>query len=403
MPIVDLANNPLAVPDAIAKMLGSLSAEETALPLQLYAMIDASIRSMDRDRGGLLLKRLLGGPQAEWERSEGYAAGIRVLRNAATCPDPLLPYLKLAVGWTADLDAITDPLDAATLRKLIEASPALWQIRGTEEGYAAILLIAMGLRERTWNWFDRRWILDASELGEEHQGRDVILVDEAGPPAMEEQSSNVRIIDVDGDADRELAASLLRLFRPACERIAITWLAAGSNMERDPEWQGVATWAPGALSLAASTSAWEAPSRVETLPELQVYWRIRSSNGGAAGAFGGVVCRVDENNYVFAALIPSANLARLYQYVAGVPSATSFDFADIGVTLSPTAWHGLRVTLERVGSDTVVTVVVDAEQVLQVTLTGYLTGAIGLAAEAGSPMECSEYEVLPLPGEVQEA
>lgn len=403
MPIVDLANNPLAIPDAIAKMLGSLPSEETDLPLQIYAMVDASIRAADRDQGGLLLKRLLDGPQGEWERSEGLAAGIRVLRNAATCPDPLLPYLKLTVGWTADLDAITDPLDAPTLRKLIEASPALWQIRGTEEGYAAILLIAMGLRERTFNWFDRRWILDLGVLGEEHQGRDVMLLDEPGSSSMEEQNSNVRIVDIDGDADRTLAANLLRLFRPACERIAITWLAAGSAMERDPEWQGAGSWVAGALSLAASTSAWEAPSRVEALAQLQVYWRIRSPDGGATGALGGLVYRLDEDNYFWAALLLADNEARIYQCVAGVLSTVAiFDFAMIGQVLSPTAWHGVRLVAERVATDTVLTMTVDAEQVIALAIAGSFTGAIGLMTGAASPMECSEYEVLPLPGEVQE-
>ncbi len=147
-----------------------------AFPLDMYRFIIFEIRRQDLQSPGTeFLRRFIEGPNQLWRDTIDRIQSIPDLWSVEKIPDRFLPHLKTIVGWTkeAELKKITDSIDDATLRRLIAVSGRLWRTRGPEDAIInALRLITGGARMRIWNWFDFRWVLDETELGEEHEGRD---------------------------------------------------------------------------------------------------------------------------------------------------------------------------------------------------------------------------------------
>jgi hypothetical protein len=189
----------------------------------MFNFLIAPIRQKDRDEGEDFVWRWTRGPQQEWEDYQARVESVKDLWDIVNIKDPHLQLLKNILGWTADLENITDRLDDATLRRLLENSWALWKERGPEDTIIDVLRLVTGQRVRIWNWFDFRWVLDETGMGEEHQGRDPWLIELPGPPASSEYHFNVRIVD-NGLLDRVLVKDLLSLMRPNGERIELTYI-----------------------------------------------------------------------------------------------------------------------------------------------------------------------------------
>lgn len=154
-----------------------------SFPLDMYRFIISEIRRQDLQGSPLpgteFLKRYLEGSNQIWRDIVSTTQSIPNLWSVGKIADQHLTHLKHIVGWTSDpeLERITDAIDDATLRRLIAASGRLWRTRGPEDAIVnALRLITGGARMRIWNWFDFRWILDETELGEEHEGRDPWVV-----------------------------------------------------------------------------------------------------------------------------------------------------------------------------------------------------------------------------------
>lgn len=146
--------------------------------LDIYRFIILEIRRQDLfgspRPGSLLLKRFLNGPNEVWKRTIASARSIPDLWNVAKVRDEHLRFVKPIVGWTEEraLKKITDAIDDAALRRLIAVSGRLWRTRGPEDAIVNVLQLLTVKRLRIWNWFDFRWVLDETGLGEEHDGRD---------------------------------------------------------------------------------------------------------------------------------------------------------------------------------------------------------------------------------------
>lgn len=224
MTIQDLAGNLFVTQSS--PMIGFVQVDLTSprqLQLLIYRFLIEGIREDDQLRGDRFVERFLQGPQEVWN---GIDRSIRLLPNMwsiAKCEDRFLPYLKWIVGWTSELDYITDDLDSATLRRLIAASVPFWKIRGGEPALADILQLITGARVRVWNWFDIRWICGETIMSEEHQGYDPWMLSLPGAPNYDENRMNVRIVD-DGTLNRKLVRNLVKLTRPAGERITISYI-----------------------------------------------------------------------------------------------------------------------------------------------------------------------------------
>lgn len=74
--------------------------------------------------------------------------------------------MKDHVGFTKELNNITQDLTEADLRKLISVGIPIWNEKGTEPGYQDIVRIFTGKSVRVFNWFDFRLIVGEKAFGE---------------------------------------------------------------------------------------------------------------------------------------------------------------------------------------------------------------------------------------------
>lgn len=193
-------------------------------PVDIFDFIIAPIREADARDGHDFLCRFLRGCQEVWERTDQNLRSIPTLWSVDDCPDDFLWYLKNIVGWTREFDSLLGSLSAEELRRLISVSGQLWRERGSEDALLDVLYFAAGARCRYWNWFDFRWILDETELGEDHDGHDPWMVELPDPDVSgAEYESNLRIVD-DGTLNRSLVARLIELERGTGERWETTFL-----------------------------------------------------------------------------------------------------------------------------------------------------------------------------------
>lgn len=400
--ILDLANNPLQLADATAKLIAKLSEEAEGPPLSIYKMLNASLRDADARVGLFLAKRLVGGFEQEWAKLEAGVRSLRVLRSVADAPDEILRYLQLHLGWTDDLLPITTKLSDDKLRALLAASPGIWRTRGQEVGYSGIMLAAMDFEYVfDWDYFTLRWVCDENAFGEDRRGRDVWIIDLPGPPNYDDRQSNLRIVDPSGKADRDLAHDLVNLFRPMNERVTITWLEFADRFTSDRGWSS-GTYALGSLTIDGQTAL--APSsRADNLGGHLAYVRCLVTSSGAPSAFSVVFRYVDADNCYLATMSLTDNRLTLVVRTGGVDSTLqSFDFGDISETLTIERWYGLRVEVLPFGANQLIRVYVDGELRISSEDATHLSGRWGISSLADTVLSVTDVEMMPSPGETTE-
>ncbi len=405
--IQDLAYNALASPST-AQMLGwtAPAAGPQEYGLDIYRFILASIRKED-EKAILFLKRFLQGPQTLWESIQSRVFAMQTLWDVAHVDDEFLPYLQNIVGWTGELTAITDALDVATLRRLIATSIALWRERGPEDAMIDVLRLTTTAQARIWNWFDYRWILDETQLGEEHQGRDPWMIELPGSSGMDEYRSNLRIVD-DGTLDRVLVVNLIKLMRAVGERIEIAYIDFMDLFTIDGD---DAKWTvpAGTLVVSDGTAKLEDDSIEELVvadnepsewSDYVLFGRVKGTSTG--GDFGLAFYNdgTADNGY-YAALDLATNRVKLLRVIAGVQSIyTSVPYRDWGV-LRPDVYYGLRVQATAEGATQRLKVYVDGDEIINGTQPTYSSGTYGIWHEVGATVECDEVELFRVPLETE--
>lgn len=145
----------------------------------------------DRNEGNLFVERFLMGTQADFERTQAKINTLGTLLNPAKTRADLLQYLKDHVGFTKELNNITNNLSENDLRKLISLAVALWKQKGTERGYANIVRLFTGATARIFNWFDFRMIVGEKAFGEEQLGEDSWFISVPGVEGEEDTVNTV--------------------------------------------------------------------------------------------------------------------------------------------------------------------------------------------------------------------
>jgi len=347
--IIDLANNTLASPGNTGQMLGFTepTEPEEVLSLDMYRFLLDPIRQADATREGtLFVKRYLQGPQLLWQQTMSKIFALKNLMSVTKCPDELLKYLKNIVGWTSDLDYITDGLDYDALRRLIAASPELWKQRGREETIIDLLTLITGANCYMLNWFDYRWITGETIFGEIHEGNDSWIISNPGAPNYGENYSTLKIVD-NGDLDKTLAQYLVNFMRAVSERIEIVYIQFFDQFlidGDDAQWtttvgddmviaDGVAKHSATAQQTSvvsvAEAAAWE---------RYICYWKIKS-NDKIKIMFG-----IDGTDYFLLEIILNSNTCNLYLYSnssLGLLTTTTLTY-----TALPDIYYGVRIHFE---------------------------------------------------------
>ena len=383
------------------------------LTLEMYDFLIAPIRAKDMHEGALFAKRLLEGGQEVWSDTQTKISDLKKLWSITDCPDEFLKYLKNIVGWTKELNYITDQLDDDTLRRLISVSAAMWKRRGAEIAIKEVVNVALPSRLRIWNWFDMRWITDETAMDEQRQGRDSWLLPFPGPADNAEYYSIIRVVDPGTTEGRKLLTDMIRLMRPVSERYTIIYLKfldlfeVGGDLSQWDLLSQTPTVADGHLELAAGSAAvngafaniedsidWEnviASARLRVMTQTAI-------NQGAGLAF----CWDTINSDGFVARIDvQQNRLSLVEYTAG--SGIEVAYYDFGsYPLQTEVWYGLRVQATPVFSSLHIHVYLDGEE--RIVYNGFLPtrlkGTVGiLQAGTGTTSECDEIEVLRIPVE----
>lgn len=405
--IVDQALNPLAQP-AIAGMLGFAEAvsPEEALALRIYLFLIETIRIEDANNGAYFVKRYLEGPQAVWDTLRQNIFKVKDLWSIVDCPDEYLPFLKQIVGWTSDLNHITDALDSDTLRRLIANSANLWKTRGPQSSMTSILTLVTGARTRLWDWFDFRWVSDEVGFGHESDGYDPWIIS-----SDNDRELNVRIMD-DGALDKELVVNLLKIMRPTGERIEVTYLDLLDLFrvdDDDSQWGAVddlGQTGSTVLSVAGGSAEMDDTARREEMYAIvngAVEWDEFSFSARIRGAvlFGLIFHRTDEDNHYMFRLDTSgvADNFDLVKRIAGVDSVITSTPAPPDFLVDPELYYMFRVQVAREGTDNRILCFVDGHELINTTDPQFTAGSAGILHGVGGTVEVDEVEVLGLPAE----
>lgn len=410
MTISDSAGNALvAGPDATGPMLGFIEppAPVEVLALRMYDFLIRPIRTADVTEGQLFLERYLQGPQEVWETIQTDIFRLLDLWDVNRILDAHLKFQKNIVGWTPELERpITDRLDFATLRRLISLSVPLWKIRGIEDAYIRAILALVLTRMRVWNWFDLRWILDETAMGEDHQGRDPYLL-----ATVDEQFSDIRIVDGVSGLDRTLLLNMLKVFRPSGERLNVYWIDFLDQFlvdTDDTQWESdQADPIPVVDRLmtldddASIEKAHVITTDSTDWEDYVGYWRVRGTGDAATERFGVMFYWQDDDNYYQVLLEPSTDsLLLVERKSAAEATLVTVDlFATAAIQVYEDVFYGLRIHAEAVPTGTRVRVYLDGEERIDfIDTTSPLTrGSIGVIHLVGSTLDLNETELFQLP------
>lgn len=410
MTIQDLAGNIFQT--ASTQMIGfvpiSASSDERRLALRIYRFLIEGIREADQVDGQRFVERFLEGPQGVWEGIDASIRSLPDMWSIVKCNDRFLVFLKWIVGWTSELDYITDDLDSVTLRRLIATSVPFWKIRGTEEAIADILQLTTASRTRVFDWFDFRYVADVTSLGEAVEGHDAWALPLPGAPDYVERQINVRIVD-NGLLNRRLVRNLCALTRPGGERIRISYLGFLDLFEVDDDasqWTVAAGPSPtvsdGAMTVAVGQNLHANPNGSDA-------WRnYIVSVVFTAPALAFSFYRVSDDDCYIVSVQGSQVV--LYSLVGGVtltPLATAITYAPyypVVPSLQPNSWlatttkNTLRVQANAEGGATRIAVWLNANVLLSVLDSTFMEGSFGfLGATVGLPMVVHDVEMRFLP------
>ena len=170
----------------------------------MFKFIHKPIRDADIKEGRNFVERFLIGSQTIFEDTQAKIQTLGTLLDPETTPQPRL--LKDHVGFTRELNNITNDISDNDLRKLISLAVALWKQKGTEPGYANIVRLFIGKTARIFNWFDFRMIVGEKAFGEEQLGEDAWLISVPGVELSQPINNVVSLITYEGNAlDRSLS------------------------------------------------------------------------------------------------------------------------------------------------------------------------------------------------------
>lgn len=381
MTIQDTAGNLLTTQTSPMIGFNEVDASDEPLSLRIYPFLIEGIREEDQNNGGRFVERFLEGPQAQWDVMDRRAKDIPKLWSVTEIEDQYLIYLKWIVGWTSELDYITDDLDSATLRRLIAASVPFWKIRGTENAMVDILRLTTGARLRVWNWFDLRWIVGEEGFSDDQSGYDSWMLALPGPPDYDENQMNVRIVD-DGTLNRRLVRNLVRLTRPDGETITISYIAFLDQFtvdDDDSQWDhndvGTTVVADGFMRLDAGQDAVVNVPGADDWLDYVFYARVRGT--GLIQFY-----RTAATDFYFVQIDVAANTVAVGRVLAGVEAIlTTIDmFAAHGVTLFDDIFYGFRQEVIPEAGGTRIRVFFDANPIANLIDFTHVQGAIGFAS-----------------------
>lgn len=171
-------------------------------PHDIFKFLHRPIRQIDTKDGNRFVERFLLGPQQIFEDTQSRILELKDINDPAKTRADLLQFLKDHVGFTQELNNITQGLGENDLRKLIQLAVALWKEKGIEPGYENIIRLFTGKSVRLFNWFDFRFIVGENAFGEEQLGKDSWFISVPGVEQQQDAVNNVvDLLGFEGNAE----------------------------------------------------------------------------------------------------------------------------------------------------------------------------------------------------------
>jgi phage tail-like protein len=399
--IQDQAFNPLVSQQA--GMLGFIppALVEEDLNLKMYLFILENIRVEDQIRGDRFLERFLEGPQSVWKTIHDTIRSIPGLWDVAKVDAKFLPFLKKIVGWTKEIESIPNALDTPALRRLLSTSVAFWKQRGPDEALLNLMSQVTGARLRMWDWFDFRFILDETALGEDHEGRDPHMISLPGPPNVDERRYNIRIVD-DGTLNHQVVRDIAALTRPSLERVEISYIGFLDLFETDDddsqwaEQSGDILISGGTLSLdddLITELAYVSLGESMDWSNYVATWRIRGDTDPSS-EFGALFYRTGPGDFYVVMINITTNTMRLVKFVGSVPTQLGFvNFTSTPFQFLPDVYYAIRVEVVPEGSNNQIRVFLDSELQIEAVDGSHAEGTLGVLHTPGATLEMDELEM----------
>jgi len=166
----------------------------------VFMFLHKPIREADLKDGDSFLERFLIGPQNIFEDTQDRILTLRELFDPSKTRADLLQFLKDHVGFTKELNNITNDISENDLRKLISLAVALFKQKGTEPGYINIVRLFTGKSARVFNYFDFRMIVGEAAFGEEQLGEDAWLISVPAIELTQPINNVVSLLTFEGNA-----------------------------------------------------------------------------------------------------------------------------------------------------------------------------------------------------------
>jgi len=374
MTIQDTVGNVLITQSS--PMIGYVPVDiQQELSLSIYKFIIQIIRTEDQNNGNKLLERLLNGCQQRWQSTDANIKNLTSLWSISDIDNEYLKYLKWIVGWTSELDSITNGLDNLTLRRLISASIPFWKKRGVEDAIKDVLQLATGSRLRIWNWFDFKFIVEETVLSEDNQGRDPWMLSLPGAPGYVEKNYEIRIVD-DGNIDRTLVVDLAKLTRPSGERVTISYIDFLDlfTIENDTsQWLvpdlsggGIMNILNGYMNFGNDSGTISTYTNVPNTDWDEIVFSTRLKFETATSPiFRMIFNYVDENNFYYIRIYPYGGITtdiHIRKVKDGI--VTTIDSDTINLQLFENVWYMFRVTCTNINDTKEIKFFIDSVEYL---------------------------------------
>lgn len=347
----------------------------------LYKALISPLRQMDRDEGRELLRRMLIGPQEQFEWTE---AQIQTLYDQIK-PDlvrtDLLRNLLAIVGFTTELRDIIDRLTEIQLRRLVLVAVPLWKERHTERGLINAIRLLTGRTAFVTSWFGYRNILGETVLGEDQlvSGGDNWLIG-GDITVYDEYWTNVRIMD-DGTLDELLLLDVIRLMRPMSERIEVLLEDFLDRFDGElDKWTTVAGTAPtlvdGTMFLPAGTTIQPiTPIKATDAAHGNYVFMSKFRLEGPTAIFQ-ARWRISGNDYYRLVITPAGAITPTgtlsFGRVTGNVLTALVDVLVMPLSIVENVWYKLRVVTTNVGTNRHMQICIDANLIVPTSGSNYV-------------------------------
>lgn len=359
-----------------------MSTIDPAFPFDLFQFVPKSVR--DQDTTGILQRYLLGS-QSAFERVHGLVLDLDTLHDVDAIADDWLDLLRWTVGWTSELDAIVDGLDAADLRKLIRLSVALWKLKGTELGLKDAIRVLTGRDVVIRNWFAYRWIVGVTGFWRLGMETDPFIV--GNDEGDRDEYLSIVFVHNEVGVERDLLRKLAGLNRPLQEvtRIVYADLVDDFRIGRQ-KWITDAgtdvTWddtrfrlqVPAGTTIRANVPALETP--------WEVVWRQRVAfTTASGGSFRMEFHRDSGTGDRYRATWTQAGVVTLEIVVGGVP--TTLGTGTLSHVLPVDVTHVVGVDTAR-----------DCDGALRICLLVYEVAVVEVVAAEPDVLDPGQWRIL---------